>query len=66
MGQQGRVEDEWGRSQEGEEIGLQLGRSQSCFSDGGCSAVDGLPILQTSPGVEDEDVEKGRGGLGRN
>lgn len=65
VGQPGRVEDEWGRRQEGEEIGLELGRGQSSFCDGGRSAVNGLPILQTSPGVEDEDVAKGRGGLGR-
>lgn len=55
------MEDEWGRRQEEEEMGLELGRSQSCFSARGRSAVDGLPIVQTSPGVEDEDVEKGRG-----
>lgn len=56
-----------------EKIGKRRGETEnlgkkvksSSFTDGGCSRV-GVLILQTSPRAEAEDVEKGRGGVGRN
>lgn len=42
---------------EGEgEMRMELGRRQSSFMDGGRSAGDVLPVLQTRPRVEDGDV----------